>query len=248
MTRVKICGCMRVRDAIAAAEAGADFIGVMFADSRRRVTIEEAAQIVGAIGGPLREVEQEPPVPHHASPRGADDAGRDLERWFADGAAALDRLLARKRPLVVGVFADQPIEQVDEIADEIGLDIVQLSGHEPWSDCLLVNRQAIKAVRTDMGMGDGASDVLAAIEPASIAVMLDESRGTGTPADREVARALAARLPLWLAGGLSPENVGDVIADVRPWCIDVSSGVETDGVKDAAKIRAFVAAAKGVRV
>ena len=243
MTRVKICGCMRVGDAVAAAEAGADFIGVMFADSRRRVTLEEAAQIVAAVGGPLREVEPEPPL-HHASP-GAADTERDLERWFADGAAALDRLLARKRPLVVGVFADQPIEQVDEIADEIGLDLVQLSGHEPWSDCLLANRQAIKAVRVDATAQ--ASDVLAGMEPASIAVMLDASRGTGTPADREVARALAARLPLWLAGGLSPGNVDDVIAHVRPWCVDVSSGVETDGVKDAAKIRAFVAAAKGVR-
>ena len=245
MTRVKICGCMRVGDAVAAAEAGADFIGVMFADSRRRVTLEEAAQIVAAVGGPLREVEQEPPVPHRASPAATDGPGRDLERWFADGAAALDRLLARKRPLVVGVFADQPIEQVDEIADEIGLDLVQLSGHEPWSDCLLANRQAIKAVRVDATAQ--ASDVLAGMEPASIAVMLDASRGTGTPADREVARALAARLPLWLAGGLSPGNVDDVIAHVRPWCVDVSSGVETDGVKDAAKIRAFVAAAKGVR-
>jgi len=245
MTHVKICGCMRVGDAIVAAEAGADFIGLMFAESRRRVTLEEAAQIVAALGEPLRDVEQGPPVPRHAASTTRPDAD-DLARWFTDGAAALDRLLARKRPLVVGVFEDQPIELVDEIADEIGLDLVQLSGDEPWSDCLLANRQAIKVVRPERG--GTAGDVLAGIEPAAIAVMLDASSGRGTPADLGIARAMAAELPLWLAGGLAPENVGDAITDVRPWCVDVSSGVETAGAKDAAKIRAFVAAAKGVRV
>jgi phosphoribosylanthranilate isomerase len=237
MTRVKICGCMRVADAVAAAEAGADFIGIMFADSRRRVSPEEASQIVRAAGTPLREMEQDEPPPLHP--------GRfeTIDAWFEHGAGALDRLLARKRPLVVGVFEDQDAETVNEIAAETGIDLVQLSGSEPWSDCLLVNRPAINVLRTRPGTS--AADILASVEPgAAIAVMLDSSRGTGTTGDWAAARAVAERLPLWLAGGLSANNVAQTIHDVRPWAVDVSSGVETDGAKDRAKIAAFVRAVR----
>ena len=237
MTRVKICGCMRVADAVAAADAGADFIGIMFAESRRRVSPDEAAQIVAAVGQPMRDIEQEAPP---RRPTG--DATAGISDWFTEGAAALDRLLARKRPLVVGVFADQPIEDVNDIADQVGIDLVQLSGNEPWSDCLLVNRQVVNAVRPDAAQ-PGA--VKPAIEPrTAIAVMLDASRGHRIAADRSLASKLAAQLPLWLAGGLDPHNVEEVVSAVQPWCVDVSSGVETDGVKDAVKIAAFVDAAR----
>ena len=237
MTRVKICGCMRVADAIAAAEAGADFIGVMFADSRRRVSAQEASQIVRAVGIPLREMEQSEPPPLHA--------GRfeTIDAWFAHGAEALDRLLARKRPLVVGVFKDQDPEEVNEIADETGIDLVQLSGSEPWSDCLLVNRPAIKVLSQQPGAS--AADMLAGVEPgAAIAFMLDPSHGTGTMGDWGAAADVADRLPLWLAGGLSPEHVARAIRAVRPWAVDVSSGVEVDGAKDATRIAAFVRAVR----
>ncbi|MDE3095537.1 MAG: phosphoribosylanthranilate isomerase [Chloroflexota bacterium] len=237
MTRVKICGCMRAADAVAAAEAGADFIGIVFAESRRRVAVEDAAQIAAAVGAPLRDVEQSDPPPSH---RVRSDS---IEAWFAFGAEALDRLLARKRPLVVGVFEDQPIEEVDEIADEVGLDLVQLSGDEPWSDCLLANRQAIKVVRQRDSMT--ADDIMRRIEPgAALAVMLDPSRGTGAAGDRAAARVLAARMPVWLAGGLAPDSVAAAVRDVRPWCVDVSTGVETAGAKDPAKIAAFVRAVR----
>src|SRR3990172_6094567 len=210
MTRVKICGCMKVADAAAAAEAGADFIGIMFADSsRRRVTTEEASLIVRAVGTPLREMGQdEPPTLH---------PGRfdTIETCFAPGAEALDRLLARKRPLVVGVFKDQDIEDVNEIADETGIDLVQLSGSEPWSDALLANRQAIKVLhqRPDMT----AADIAAYVEPgAALAFMLDPSRGTGATGDWEAAAEIAARIPLWLAGGLDASNVAQAITTVPP--------------------------------
>jgi len=241
MTRVKICGCMRVADAVAAAEAGADFIGIMFAESRRRVSPEEASLIVRAVGTSLREMEQDEPPPLHAGRFATVDA------WFAHGAEALDRLLARKRPLVVGVFENQPIEEVNSIADEAGIDLVQLSGSEPWSDCLLANRQAIKVLRPRPGMD--AAAVFAMLEPeTALAVMLDPSRGSGTTGDWAVAREVAARIPLWLAGGLSPDNVAAAVREVRPWAVDVSSGVETDGAKDPAKIAAFVRAARALQV
>ena len=241
MTRVKICGCMRVADAVAAVEAGADFIGIMFADSRRRVSPQEAALIARAAGAPLRDLEQDVPPPMHP--------GRfaTIEAWFEHGAEALDRLLERKRPLVVGVFKNQPIDEVNEIAEEVGLDLVQLSGGEPWSDCLLATRQAIKVLRQRPGMT--SANVLAYIEPnAALAFMLDPSLGTGAGGDHAVARDVAARIPLWLAGGLTPENVAGAIYTVRPWAVDVSTGVETNGAKDAAKIAAFIRAAHGVVV
>jgi phosphoribosylanthranilate isomerase len=237
MTRVKICGCMRVADAVAAAEAGADFIGIMFAtNSRRRVSLEEAAQLVDAIGTPLRSMEQDEPPPMHP---GRFDS---VEAWFAHGVEALDRLLARKRPLVVGVFEDQDIEDVNQIAEETGIDLIQLSGDEPWSDALLANRQAIKALRERPGMTE--ADLRAHLEPnAALAFMLDPSRGTGAKGDWRIAAAIAETIPLWLAGGLTPENAGDAVRTVRPWAVDVSSGVETAGAKDPAKIAAFIRAA-----
>jgi phosphoribosylanthranilate isomerase len=242
MTRVKICGCMRVADALAASAAGADFIGIMFAaESRRRVPVEEAALIASAAGENARDVDQDDPPPLHPGNFAS------VEEWFAHGAEALDRLLAQKRPLVVGVFKDQPIDEVNEIADEVGLDLVQLSGDEPWSDCLLATRQAIKVLRPRPGTT--ADEVIAYLEPdAALGFMLDPSHGTGASGDLETAAAVASKIPLWLAGGLTPENVAEVIRAVRPWAVDVSSGVETGGAKDPAKIAAFIRAAKGVAV
>jgi phosphoribosylanthranilate isomerase len=242
MTRVKICGCMQVADAIAAAEAGADFIGIMFAlQSRRRVPVEEAAQIAGAVGRAMPDIEQDEPPPLHPGKFAS------VEAWFSHGAEALDRLLTRKRPLVVGVFADQPIDEVNEIAEEVGLDLIQFSGSEPWSDCLLATRQAINVLRYEPGAT--ADDLVASLEPQSaLAVMLDNSHGSGTMGDWRTARDVAARVPIWLAGGLTPGNVDEAINTVRPWCVDVSTGVETDGAKDPAKIAAFVRAAKGLTV
>ncbi len=240
MTRIKICGCMRVDDALAAKEAGADFVGLVFApDSRRRIDIEEAQAIVEALGRPLREVEQEMPPPMTHGPEG------DVTAWFRHGAEALDRLLARKRPLAVGVFEHQSIEEINTIADEAGIDLIQLSDRPSgdWSDCLLANRQVVQTV--DVPVGAGADDIVASLQPGSaIAWLLDISRGRGVALDRSVAASVAARLPVWLAGGLAPENVAEAIREVRPWAVDVSSGVESNGAKDAAKIHKFIESAR----
>ncbi len=238
MTHVKICGCMRVEDVQVAKDAGADFIGLMFApSSRRRISIEEAQALVEAVGSPLQDLGQSEPPPLHQA------LASNAEEWFTKGALALERLLARKCPLTVGVFENQPMEEVNEIADEVGLDLIQLSGHESWGDCLLANRQVVKTI--EMQTGAYANQVLDSIEPGTaIACLLDPSRGRGVASDQELAAEIAARVPLWLAGGLSPDNVRAAIRRVRPWAVDVSSGVETNGAKDAEKIRAFVEAAR----
>ena len=242
MTRVKICGCRTPEEALAAADAGADFVGIMFAESRRQVGAEEAAEIVRALGPPLAALEQETPPTRF---RGA-EAG--LRAWFEQGALALDRLLQRKRPLTVGVFANHDPDAVNEIVDECGIDLVQLSGGEPWSACLLANRQVIKVLH--VAPDEAAADAFDRIQAGSaIAVLLDRADataygGTGRPLDWQEAAQVSASLPVWLAGGLTPDNVAEAIRTVQPWCVDVSSGVETDGVKDLAKIRTFVAAVK----
>ena len=244
MTRVKICGVRTVEQALWAADAGADFVGIMFAESRRRVDPEMASEIVRALGTPLRELEMELP-PTSYSP-----AGNSLRSWYEHGVSALERLLKRKRPLTVGVFAGNDPDYINEIVDECGVDLIQLSGGEPWGQCLLANRQVIKVVH--VRAGDNAQQVTSRMESGSaIAVLLDKAGdgvlgGTGQTFDWAVAAAVASTMPLWLAGGLSSTNVASAIAAVRPWCVDVSSGVETDGVKDEAKIRAFIAAVRGV--
>jgi phosphoribosylanthranilate isomerase len=244
VTRVKICGCRTPEQALWAADAGADFVGIVFApSSRRRVELEDASEIVRALGPSLRDLEQE-------SPPASSKTDSDLRSWFQNGAAALERLLVRKRPLTVGVFAANDPNEINEIVDECGIDLVQLSGGEPWSACLMANRQVIKAVHVHGG--DSPESVTGRIETGSaMAVLLDKADevvygGTGKRLDWQVASGIASQMPVWLAGGLTPENVANAIETIRPWCVDVSSGVETNGVKDEAKVRAFVKAVKGI--
>ncbi len=244
MTRVKICGCRSVETALAAAEAGADFVGLMFApSSSRRIEVEDASEIVRALGRPLAETEMAmPPAMFRAE-------SEDLRSWFEHGASALDRMLERKRPLTVGVFASNDTEEINEIVDECGIDLIQLSGGEPWGACLLANRQVIKVVH--VGAKEDAAATLSRIETGSaMAVMLDKGSGAGfgglgETLDWSVAAGVSAAIPIWLAGGLTPDNVEEAVRVAHPWGVDVSSGLETDGSKDAAKIKAFVAAAKG---
>ena len=242
MTFVKICGNREPADVIAAAEAGADFVGIIFADAPRRVEPATAQAMVRALGGPLdaHEIAMPPPA------RGR--AREDEREWFRHGASVLEAYLEAKRPLTVGVFADQPLDEVNEIAQETGIDLVQLSGDETWEDCLRVTRQTIQVVH--VSALDSPSEPLTRVEPGfALALMLDSAHGphrggSGRPFDWEVARAVAAEMPMFLAGGLNPGNVARAIDQVRPWAVDVSSGTETDGRKDHGLVRAFVEAVR----
>jgi phosphoribosylanthranilate isomerase len=238
MTFVKICGLTQPAHLEAALAAGADFVGLMFAEqSRRRITVEQARSILAVL--PVREE----PLPALPLP-----PGHTGTLWFDRCAAALERLAERRRPLTVGVFVNQPASLVNPIAETLGLDLVQLHGDEPWEDCLLIRRPVIKAER--VGAGDTASAVAFRAEAGTASlVMLDAAvagqyGGTGEAFDWEIAHGVAERLPVMLAGGLHAGNVAEAIARVRPWAVDVSSGVETGGTKDVEKIAAFVAAAR----
>jgi phosphoribosylanthranilate isomerase len=147
-------------------------------------------------------------------------------------------------PLVatVGVFVDQDVASVRDTVQRAGILAVQLHGHERPEEWVPFDRPLLKAI------GVGRSFRLAMLDawPASITVLLDAADGrhrggTGRTIDWDVARAAASIRRIVLAGGLRPENVGDAIRRVRPFGVDVSSGVEIrPGVKDAGRLRAFM--------
>ena len=222
MTLVKICGVTEPKHARAAAAFGADFVGMVFAPSRRQVTIGQAKRIAAAL-------RKEHGLLHASAT-----------------AAEVEKAAQNARPLLVGVFADQDADTINAIAEECGLDIVQLSGSEPWEMCGMIQRPVFKCmkVRPEHSASRVTSDV-----GAGGIVLLDPYvagtyGGTGQTLDWGVAAAVAKHTPTVLAGGLTPENVGGAVRVVRPWAVDVSSGVETDGTKDTEKIREFIAAAK----
>jgi phosphoribosylanthranilate isomerase len=158
----------------------------------------------------------------------------------------IESAIDKRRPLLVGVFADQDPDTINSIIEECGLDLVQLSGSEPWEMCGLIQRPVFKCmkVRPD----DTATEILSHVGEGGV-VLLDPHvsgvyGGTGTTLDWNVAAEVAERIPTVLAGGLTPGNVGQAVATVHPWAVDVSSGVEIEGAKDVDKIRDFIQAVK----
>ena len=149
-----------------------------------------------------------------------------------------------KGPRLVGLFANQPLDGVNDIVQRCDLDMVQLCGDEPPEYWARVEADVIKQIKVrDDSLGDTLASVKTVVEAGHTA-MLDKYEkgtlgGTGLTFDWGIARAVAERFPIMLAGGLTPDNVARAIAKVSPWGVDVSSGVETDGDKDPIKIRGF---------
>jgi phosphoribosylanthranilate isomerase len=219
---IKICGLRLPDHMLAAAKAGADMIGLVFAPSRRRVTLDEAAQLVEA----LRQ-------------------------------APLDR-----KPALVGLFVNEQAAVINAAAEALGLDAVQLSGDEsPALLGALRSPRILKSIRLDGSALEQAWVELACKsaehwpgetqQQPAVRLLVDGHvagayGGTGAQANWQSAAALAEQQPIMLAGGLDASNVATAITAVRPWAVDVSSGVETNGVKDVAKIEAFIGAARSL--
>ena len=215
MIRVKICGIGTPGDACVAADAGADFIGMVFVpERRRRITPDDARDIVDAVRD-----------------------GRD------------------RPPRMVGLFADQPLQEVNEVVVHCGLDAVQLCGRESVDYVAAVDCQVIKVVHVPASYRapddvPELADRVRQYAGAGCLVTMDRlvegiQGGTGQSFNLDVAASLARRgNDFLLAGGLTPANVGRVISAVRPWGVDVSSGVETLGKKDRRKIQRFVTNAR----
>lgn len=161
------------------------------------------------------------------------------------------RGLGGPRPLAVGLFVNEPPKLINALAARVGLDAVQLSGDEPADVADAIALPVLKAMRLSGDAGEAAW-VARAQAGGRVRLMVDAHvpgayGGTGARADWGRAAALARRVPLILAGGLDPASVAEAVAAVGPAGVDVSSGVETAGVKDVAKIEAFIAAARAPR-
>jgi phosphoribosylanthranilate isomerase len=218
MTKVKICGLTTLEDALGAAEAGAELLGFNFFKRSPRYVEPEAA------------------------------------RTICDGLRAR---LGNGCPLLVGVFVNESVDHVSRIIGQVGLEFAQLSGDE--SEALLreLRGKAFKAIQP-MNQAMALEDVkyYAGTLPADGRVpslLLDAYHaslrgGTGEQTSTEVALAVKAEVPrLMLAGGLTPENVGERVRAIQPWGVDVASGVEivdSPGKKDGAKVKAFIEAVR----
>lgn len=159
------------------------------------------------------------------------------------------------RVTTVGVFVDRPPAEVAETATRLGLGVVQLHGHEPLDDvAALRGFRVIRAFRLKTAEGWGLiTDFLSRAEALGHpleGVLVDAyvpglPGGTGAVIDDSVIEARPPLPRLILAGGLTPENVGERIARARPWMVDVASGVESSpGRKDPAAVAAFIRASR----
>jgi phosphoribosylanthranilate isomerase len=217
MIRTKICGIRRIEDAIIAAEAGADFIGLVFVpERRRRLEAGAAAEIVEGM-----------------------------------------RTQIPNSPRAVGLFADQALDEVVGTINRCGLDMAQLCGQESPDYCREVTEQTgaeiIKVMHVAVSVsvtgdvcGGDIEERMARYLEAGSHITLDRlveglQGGTGQSFDWDVAAQLSQMgYNFLLAGGLTPENVAKAVKQVKPWGVDVSSGVETEGRQDEGKIREFI--------
>lgn len=240
---VKICGLRSAEHALAAAAAGTDLVGLVFAPSRRRVSVEEAIVIAAALRGCVHRpliaglFVNAPPTEVAAVARAV---GLDLAQLSGDEPS--DDADALSLPLIKALRMDGSAREAAWIERAVES----------------TRRQGAKQTRSqaDSSYLPKSALSLPVSPPSSLPVSLPHLTllidahvpgaygGTGVTADWSRAATLARSLPLILAGGLTPENVGAAIAAVRPVGVDVSSGVERDGVKDTAKIEAFLGAAR----
>ena len=171
-----------------------------------------------------------------------------------EACAKITPVLKREHPEIklVGVFVNSPVDEIQHILKTCSLDLAQLHGDETAE---MVNALGGNAFKSFRGVPPHLNGFARGSAPAFLvdASVKGAYGGTGVTADWFVAAELARQYPLFLAGGLTPENVADAVRQVRPWGVDVASGVEVPlqlggkaalGEKDAVKMSAFVKAVR----
>ncbi|MBO6524483.1 MAG: phosphoribosylanthranilate isomerase [Balneolaceae bacterium] len=155
-------------------------------------------------------------------------------------------------PEKVGVFVNQPLDDVNRIAKESGLDLVQLHGDETLEYCQLIEKPIIKVIHItpEYDIEELKAKVLLYADVAQFLLfdskIGDQWGGTGQTFDWNVLKEITGDVPFFLSGGLNPENIKEAIETVHPYAVDVSSGVEEKpGLKDFEKIEALMEAVRG---
>ncbi len=182
------------------------------------------------------------------------EAGADLigfvfapvRRYVAPETAAAIARAVPSSVKKVGLFVNAPSDTVRSIVEQCGLDYAQLCGDETPEFCQELELPVVRSLRV---RGPDVVDEVARFAPHVSWCILDGFQpnsygGTGTSFDWRLAQTIARDYPIMVAGGLTPETVGEVIRLVEPFGVDVSSGVETAGDKDVVKIARFIAAAR----
>ena len=166
-----------------------------------------------------------------------------------DAAAGIARQLRRRLDLA-GVFVNQPLDDIAALVDTVGLSVVQLHGDEGPAFCAEVARRTgakvMKAMRVRSREDLQAMRAFRAVDFHMVDAHVEgHAGGTGQTVDWSLLEARASDVPMVLSGGLTPENVGEAIARVRPYAVDVASGTEASpGVKDPEKLVAFAEAVR----
>ncbi len=196
--KIKLCGLTREQDIEAANRCAPDFVGFVFAESRRRISMETASRFRRMLAPEIR---------------------------------------------TVGVFVNAPIEQIETLCKEKTITLIQLHGDEDAAYCAEIRRRTgvpvIRAVRVR-----SAEQIRQAEGEACDCLLLDAAAegaygGSGTRFDLSLIPPL--QKPFFLAGGLDENNLIQAAAQCRPWAVDVSSGAETCGLKDAEKMARLTA-------
>ena len=219
--KVKMCGISKVETIPAIVDAKPDYMGLVFAPSKRQVTVEQAKTLV-------EELYKQNVV------------GNNSEAEQTEPVTSLDTA-SSETIKTVGVFVNETIENLLKIAEEVKLDVIQLHGDEDESFIQILKEQSNvevwKAVQVRSAADaekwiDSSADML-----LFDAYHKDERGGTGEVFDWSSLDEFER--PFMLAGGIDSTNVAHAIRTVRPYGIDISSGIETEGVKDNEKMKAF---------
>lgn len=214
--KVKMCGISKVETIPAVVEAKPDYMGLVFAPSKRQVTVDQAKILVSELHKQY-----------------ANRYNRDVIQWSND--------VVQEFIKTVGIFVNETLDNLVTIATEVNLDAVQLHGDEDEAFIQSLkertNVEIWKAVQIR-----SAADAEAWIDSSADMLLFDayhkdERGGTGEVFDWSCLDVFER--PFMLAGGIDSTNVARAIRTVRPYGIDISSGIETDGVKDDEKIKAF---------